>query len=842
MQYLKYNLEQDRFINRFLTTDTFCKPQKFKKAVLHGRVNEWLKYGFSIHENPCRKEFLAQRLHKTPAYLDLEASMPGDPVEVFEQKHPLFVYFPFGNVNVECSRFYYVPTFLRTYFTAFLYCSKAHTASLELCTCGGMTLWINDDLICDFTPFTRNMRKTTTVSVSLREGLNKIVVCLDDLAERDTDYYFRIAYTGADQPQIWLPVADTVDTARIHAGEALINSLYFERDVYMDEDVTLCMDNNSSSPLEMQFDYALSLISGRIHKQETLARSFSRTLSPGCNRITVFRAGEVPPSFYYLQVGITLDRIKISRKIGTQVFSRAMMEKFSPDIEQRRRTLQEYVYQACIPNVYHCAVEYLLGKENAATEQTLLEELDGIEMRKDCSDFHLVMVLYLYRRFACRMSARLKERIQDVVVHFRYWIDEPGDDVMWFFSENHALLFHICQYEAGILFPQSLFTTSGRTGVQQTARARELLQEWFDDFSREFITEWNSNAYIPVDVLGLGTLYAFTETDDPLHCHARRALDTIFINLGINAFNGALMTSFGRSYEEMLKGNYIASTSCLLYFAFNRGCVNCGTNAYISLLMSDYVPPEDCARNLEMKPGQALIFRNTQGYENHVNLYLFKNHEALLSTAVAFKPYQPGYQEHIMQATADPVAQLFVNHPGEGQPYGSGRPNYWAGNGVLPCGVQYLNTGILIYDIDPEHLIGYTHAYFPTMHFDEVHCSETCLAGRKGNAYLGAIALNGLQPVTQGPMRGREFRSTGRQNVWVLQVASTEKYASLAEFVHNLQAISITQKDCRCATVRLPDATVLDVQPDGTLFVNGKTVYDYPLTPEGKTEIYKGVF
>ena len=51
-----------------------------------------------------------------------------------------------------------------------------------------------------------------------------------------------------------------------------------------------------------------------------------------------------------------------------------------------------------------------------------------------------------------------------MILNFRYWIDEPGNDVMWFFSENHALLFHICQYYAGTLYPNEVFTCSGRTG------------------------------------------------------------------------------------------------------------------------------------------------------------------------------------------------------------------------------------------------------------------------------------------------------------------------------------------------------------------------------------------
>ena len=82
----------------------------------------------------------------------------------------------------------------------------------------------------------------------------------------------------------------------------------------------------------------------------------------------------------------------------------------------------------------------------------------------------------------------------------------------------------------------------------------------------------------------------------------------------------------------------------------------------------------------------------------------------MLSTAVGFKPYQAGYQEHIVEACIDPGAQLFITHPGECQPYGSGRPSYWAGNGSLPCAAQYFQTAILIYDIAPEFLMDYTHA------------------------------------------------------------------------------------------------------------------------------------
>ena len=840
MHFLSYPLEQGKFINRFLTTDTFTKPQQFKKAVLQGRVNEWLKYGFSIHENPCRKEFLDDRLAKTPSYLDLGNQLPGDLISVFDSEKPLEIYFPFGNVSVENSRFYYTPTFLRTYSYTYLYSPQAHEADFELCTCGGMTVWVNDALVCDFTPFTRNMRKTTTVHFSLAQGCNKIIVCLDDLAERDTDYYFRIAYLGTEPLEIRIPIAETVSPSQVYEGETIISKIRFAKDVYLNEPAYLELENRFDRPLDVHVSYLLSIVSGRIHKQESLVRHFVRTMQPGQQSITIFEANQVTPSFYFLKIAIAVDQIFISRKIGTQVFDRALMANEDLSLAQRKQKLLSYVCENGIPNVYRCAAEYTLGKENELTEQTILEELDGIEMRKDCSDFHFVVILCLYQKYCARMSQTLCARIREVAVNFRYWMDEPGDDVMWFFSENHALLFHICQYAAGTLFPDDLFTTSQKTGRQQAQYAQALLNEWFSDFFKEFITEWNSNAYIPVDTLGFGALYTFTDAQNPLHEYAKKALDDVFYNLSINAHAGAIVTSFGRSYEEQLKGNYVSGTTGLLYLAFNRGFVNCGSMSYITLCMDDYTPPPQYVKNIDLAPDEELIFENTQGFENHVNLYLYKNKDSLLSTAIQFKPFQPGYQEHIVQACIDPVTQAFVTHPGECQPYGSGRPNYWAGNGILPRAVQYRNTAVIVYDIPSSHLIDYTHAYFPSMHFDEFTTLETCVAGRKGDGYIGIISANRLSPVVAGPLCGREYRSLGRRNVWILSVASTAQYSSLSAFVATLQATTLSFAPSNEVTVRLADASEICVMADGTTTINGTPIYSYPLTPEGRITKHKG--
>ena len=94
MKYLEYPLFAEGYVNRFLTAGVFTELQQFDKATLHGRVNEWLKKGFAIHENPCRKEFVRRRQEKKPDYLELDGAADGKKVEVFGQTLPLVPYFP----------------------------------------------------------------------------------------------------------------------------------------------------------------------------------------------------------------------------------------------------------------------------------------------------------------------------------------------------------------------------------------------------------------------------------------------------------------------------------------------------------------------------------------------------------------------------------------------------------------------------------------------------------------------------------------------------------------------------------------------------------------------------
>ena len=303
--------------------------------------------------------------------------------------------------------------------------------------------------------------------------------------------------------------------------------------------------------------------------------------------------------------------IIIARKIGNQLVLREFLKHHEESLQKRKACATEAILKYAPENTYKAAVLLLTGRDQERAESIILEELEGVRKRKDCSDFHFIVMIFIYHRFYSCISVRLKQELENAMVGYRYWIDEPGDDVMWFFSENHALLFHCCQYLAGSYLPDRLFLNSGKYGKEVKVRGEELLNEWFEAFFREFITEWNSNAYIHVDVLGIGTLYNLTVPGSGLHEKAKRALDMIFYSLCMNTHKGAVMTSFGRTYEKEMKGNYNAGTTSLLYIAYNTGYLNRACIGCLPLILGDYEAPAEYRKYACLEENQYLIYQNT---------------------------------------------------------------------------------------------------------------------------------------------------------------------------------------------------------------------------------------
>ncbi len=479
MKYAEYPLFAEGYINRFLTTGIYTKAQKFTKATLSGRVNEWLKNGFSIHENPCRKEFTARRKEEIPPYIDLSICGPEEEINVFGESYKLSMYFPFGNIGLEESGFYYTPTYLRSYSYAVVKAEKEEPVEFELTTCGGMTLWVNDRLVTDYTPFTRNMIKSTRISIALKAGENKFIICLDDLAERDTDYYFRIRRIGESRLSILLPVKDDAPVEQLKNMELMLEQICFEKEAYISEPVKLQMCNYCGRPLDFEVIITPGEFVEKMEKAWELTETRSYRLKEDRKIVELLHSDEVLPGYYYFTVKLELNGIVLKRKIGNQLVRNEFLGYHEEHLEERKQHALEIAAQYNVDNVYKSAALFKLGRNYEKAEQIILEELDGVRQRKDCSDFHFIIILYIYHTFFHLITEKLKGGIEETMLNYRYWIDEPGDDVMWFFSENHALLFHICQYLAGEYLPDQVFPGSGCRGREFQEKPIGLLNECF---------------------------------------------------------------------------------------------------------------------------------------------------------------------------------------------------------------------------------------------------------------------------------------------------------------------------------------------------------------------------
>ena len=108
--------------------------------------------------------------------------------------------------------------------------------------------------------------------------------------------------------------------------------------------------------------------------------------------------------------------------------------------------------------------------------------LPAIEDCHDCADFILVPLLWARHAFGEAIAPKLRKRIDAATLNYRFWMDEPGNDVQWYFSENHALLFHTAAYLAGHFLPGETFVRSGRTGAEQSDVGLGRVRAWLDHF------------------------------------------------------------------------------------------------------------------------------------------------------------------------------------------------------------------------------------------------------------------------------------------------------------------------------------------------------------------------
>lgn len=184
---------------------------------------------------------------------------------------------------------------------------------------------------------------------------------------------------------------------------------------------------------------------------------------------------------------------------------------------------------------------------------------DKIWRLRDTSDFDVLRILDLLYAFRGHPAAspELWRRAEEAVLSFKYWYTDPtperladGEpviDEMWYWTENHILIFRTCEYLAGQLFPDRVFPVTGMRGHEHLERARQAILTWLDERARFGFTEWHSNVYYNLDMRPLLSLVEWV--DDPrIARRAAMVLDLVLFDTALHLQRGTFGASHGRSY------------------------------------------------------------------------------------------------------------------------------------------------------------------------------------------------------------------------------------------------------------------------------------------------------
>ena len=93
-----------------------------------------------------------------------------------------------------------------------------------------------------------------------------------------------------------------------------------------------------------------------------------------------------------------------------------------------------------------------------------------VDTRRDCADFRVIALLAVMLEGV--VPDESAEAVKRSLTAFKYWMSEPGDDAMCFWSENHQLLFATGEYLAGAAFCAGAWPLVCATGAAGPAAIR----------------------------------------------------------------------------------------------------------------------------------------------------------------------------------------------------------------------------------------------------------------------------------------------------------------------------------------------------------------------------------
>lgn len=449
-----------------------------------------------------------------------------------------------------------------------------------------------------------------------------------------------------------------------------------------------------------------------------------------------------------------------------------------------------------------------LGIQKEKDRALLIETLKQIEDRYDCSDFLVCGLIRYMKNY--EMDPELLERAKDVLLNWRYWMDQDGSDAMCFWSENHSLMFYACAMQVGKLYPDAYFVRAKMTGAELSDLGREKVRWWLRDVKEHGFEEFLSTVYMCVTFAALLNVIDYSDPD--ISEAAIEVTDELLRMLCRHTFDGSILAPMGRVYREAVYP-FRQGAQALINLINPSVPYSFGEGWLAFYATSKYRLPDDLCRlmsdtaSISYSTGNARIClektadfcvtsaqspRTDGDFTRWENLTLLEGTDTSSCAytkslneryhgTTCFEPGVYGYQQHMWYAALDKETAVFTNHPGEMSDGGSMRPGFWYGNGVIPALKQKGNVLGAVYCIPENHPIHFTHVYFPVPKFDEVKLEQHWLFGKKKDGYVAIWCSGDLEPESDR-LFSCEYRVYGDETAYFCICESSRTFAGFEQF------------------------------------------------------------
>ncbi|WP_077613046.1 hypothetical protein [Clostridium sp. Marseille-P2415] len=700
----------------------------------------------------------------------------------------------FGSWFVDRSAFYPLLKKIELHAASALIAPENMEAEVWLWSYASVDLWVNGEYAGGIkTPVYKPINRQV-LHLKLKKGENLIFVRLQNLGVRDTRTLFGIQIPGEEKKVLKVALPDDKAVKKLTDAGEWLSSITMEEGKLLFSSAapggsTLIYDSKPVDFLHQNNRYTRHDISG--HKNVPL--------QPGCP---------------YFKVEVAVGSQRLTRSFERQEILGPVWSGVSDREENRERIYERIASVGQIPrgekesfSMYPILARCYTNAMTSEDRKEILKSLDQIESRRDCSDFLTCALVRFIKLYS--MDEELAVRCREVMLNYRYWMDEKGSDGMCFWSENHSLMFFVSAYLAGSVYSNDLFIRSGRTGKEMEEAARIRIYDWMEETLKEGFDEFHSGGYTPITFAAILNVVDFG--DEELSGLAVKVADRLLHDLSLQTFKGVCIAPMGRVYREVLYP-YAQDIQCLVNLLdpkapdkFSEWIIFLATSKYKLPSRLDKIMKQQismvygesnariCVEKNEAymltsvqspRDGEPRVWENIYGREDACQgsfAYVKSLNECFHGTT-QFEPGVFGYQQHMWYAALDPAAVVFVNHPGGSCETSSTRPGYWFGNGIMPALKQVKNVLFGIYRIPESHPIPFTHVYWPKSRFKEQIMEDGWTTGKAGTGYVALWCSEPLKAY-EDQLFDCEYRAESRNTAYVCVCGSQEEFGSLREFL-----------------------------------------------------------